>query len=146
MRSYYKPCKIERFSAVWPWKMVSVCWFPNRFENNLAPEEGFFIPWRKVEQGLFSNRNIGRLFKYIYFLLYSFVYFFIRPRRKDQLPFHIFLQVQLHWSRSTTRRSNITHWFVAVALLTFYIFWYLPGGKANRLNRRGSEPRSKPSI
>ena len=40
---------------------------------------------------------------------------------KISLPFHIFLQVDLYWSRSTTGRSDTTHWFFAVDLLTFFI-------------------------
>ena len=36
--------------------------------------------------------------------------------------FIFFYKLLLYWSRSTTGRSGTTHWFVAVDLLTFYIF------------------------
>ena len=40
--------------------------------------------------------------------------------------------------------SGTTHWFVAVSLLIFYIFFgTYPGGEGKRINRRGSEPCSK---
>ena len=122
------------------------CWFPNRFENNLAPEEGFSIPWRKVEHGLFSNRNIGHLFKYIYFC---------------------FILSSTSWSGLAVRMSCRFIFFykfnctdlglqlgdpaplIGLLLWTCWYFIYFgtyPGGKGNRLNRCGSERRSKPSI
>ena len=35
--------------------MVSVCWFPNRFENNLAPEEGFLSREEKSNKVCFQT-------------------------------------------------------------------------------------------
>ena len=69
-----------------------------------------FGPWRRF---VFKPKYWANLLKYI-FLFYSFLYFFIA------LPFHTLLS---HWSRSTAGRSGTTHWFVAVDLLIFYIFW-----------------------
>ena len=53
-----------------------------------------------------------------YFLFYSFVTSSL-PCRKDQFAVYIFYKLLLYWSRSTTRRSGATQWFVTVDLLVF---------------------------
>ena len=45
-------------------------------------------------EGLFSNRNIGKLFKYIFFVLF-FCLLLHRPAVRISLPFHIFPQKHL---------------------------------------------------
>ena len=72
-----------------------------------------FGPWRRF---VFKLKYWANLFKYI-FLFYSFVYFFIA------LPFHIFLHVVIVLIQVYSWEIRHTHWFVAVDLLIFYIFW-----------------------
>ena len=56
------------------------------------------------------------------------------PGRKDQFAVSYFsyfstrYKLLFYWSRSTTGISGSTHWFVAVDLLIFYIFWNIPAG------------------
>ena len=84
-----------------------------------------FIFLLAPEEGLFSNRNVRQICLNIYFLFYSFVYFFIVMRKGSVCRFIFLYKLLFYCSRSTSGRSGTTHWFVAVDLLIFYIFWYL---------------------
>ena len=72
-----------------------------------------------------SKHIVWKLNKYrviclnTYFCVLFFCLLLHRLAVRISLPFHIFLQVELYLSRSTTGRSGTTHWFVAVDLLTF---------------------------
>ena len=60
------------------------------------------------------------MLKYIFFVIF-FCLFLHRLAVRIILTFHIFLQVELYWSRSTTERSGTTHWL----LWTYWYFIYL---------------------
>ena len=132
--------------------------------KQFSPWRRFFIPWRKVEQGLFSNRNIGAICLNIYFLLSTsssglavrmscrFIYFHkfnctdLGLQLGDPASgiWHLASGIWHLASGIWHLASGTTHWFVAVSLLIFYIFFgTYPGGEGNRINRRGSEPCSK---
>ena len=114
----YKGDKLLKWETPWYWgiEVILHCILDFNMEYDRSPDRLLntihnvgVLPLEKV---CFLTEILGNLFKYICFFVLFFCLLLHRLAVRISLPFHIFLQVQLYWSRSTTGRSGTTHWFV----------------------------------
>ena len=127
--------------------MVSVCWFSNRFENNLAPEEGFLSPEEKSNKVCFQTDRTIYLHIYFFgYILFSTSSSGLAVRMSCRFIFFYKFNCTDLGLQLGDPAPLIGLFFGCGLADILYILVPTWGGKGNRLNHRGSEPRSKPSI
>ena len=107
--------------------MVSVCWFPNRLENNLAPEEGFLSTEEKLNKVCFQTEFV-QIYIFGFILLSTSTGLAVRMSCRV-IFFHKLnctdLGLQLRDPASGIRHHSLVCCCELADIL--YIFWYLPG-------------------